>query len=111
MEAAGRSSLKMDPSAHLSPPPEAAGPNPATELTNFLFLLPLSSALVPPPSERNSVAKGLFFLSLSRAEGDIGLQNVLLKLRGVMETWRGWGRGRDDQAPPPRGQDGVRSTK
>lgn len=101
MEAAGRSSLKMDPSAHLSPPPEAAGPNPATELTNFLFLLPLSSALVPPPSERNSVAKGLFFLSLSRAEGDIGLQNVLLKLRGVMETWRGWGRGAGRPGPAP----------
>lgn len=101
MEAAGRPSLKMDPSAHLSPPPETAGPNPATELTNFLFLPPLSSALVPPPNEKNSVAKGLFCLSLYRAEGNRGLKNVLLKLRGVMETWRGWGQGAGRSGPAP----------
>ena len=50
----------MDPSAHLSPPPESAKPNPATGLTDFLFLPLLSPALVPPPLEKNSFAKGLF---------------------------------------------------
>lgn len=67
MEAAGLLPPEMNPSAHLSPPPQSAEPNPATGITDFLFLSLLSPALVPPPWEKNALAEGLFSHRCPRA--------------------------------------------